>query len=117
MIKKLKELIYNIKHMNILKADVSIAEKNIDFWNRMYNKEHEKRVKAEFNLSEEKKYSESIENILSLICDRYSISRVYLDKESLEKSKNKFDFTYKNDSGYDIMLVDLKKEKEVIDND
>ena len=39
------------------------------------------------------------------------------NKESLEKSKNKFDFTYKNESGYDIMLVDLKKEKEVINDD
>ena len=35
MIKKLKDLIYNIKHMNILKADVTIAEKNIDFADEM----------------------------------------------------------------------------------
>lgn len=119
MLNKLKDLIYNIKHINVLKANQTIAQKNVDFWNSMYRKENEKKIKLQYEKDELEKDLDFTYALLKLICEKYSIFRVYIDKQGLIDVKSKIDLEIEVGDKYDTLCVkriDIK-ESEVIEDD
>ena len=115
--KNLHELLYNIKHINILKADTKIAQKNVDFWNSMYRKENEKRCKLQYEKDELQKDLDFTYSLLKLICKKYSIFRVYIDRSSLLEAEKEMDLEIEIGDKYNTLYIKRIEKKEEEKND